>query len=63
MRRCDGAHGEIVKVLGFPEVKSRLFEQGLDAIGNTPEQFSAYIKSEMTKWTNVIRIAHVTAEQ
>jgi len=58
----DRLHADLVKVLGFPEVKARLAGEGLDPVGNTPEQFSAYVKTEMTKWANVIRVAHITAE-
>ena len=54
-------HSDIVQVLGFPEVRSWLGEQGLDAVGNTPEQFGAFARDEMSKWAKVIRIAGVSA--
>ena len=54
-------HGDIVQALGFVEVRSWFSEQGLDAVGNTPEQFGAIVRDEMGKWAKVIRIAGVTA--
>ena len=29
---------------------------------NTPEQFAAYIRSEIEKWTSVVRLAGITAQ-
>ncbi len=46
---------EITKVLALPDVKDFLFNQGLDPAPGTPEQFGAYIKSEMTKWAKVVK--------
>lgn len=45
----------IAKSLQTPEIKDRLAAQGADAIGNTPEQFSAHIKSEIDKWAKVVK--------
>jgi tripartite-type tricarboxylate transporter receptor subunit TctC len=48
-------NAEITKVLNLPDVKDFLFHQGLDPAPGTPEQFGAYIKSEMTKWAKVVK--------
>jgi len=53
---------EIVKVLNMPDVKTILFNQGLDAAPTTPEAFGAYIKSERVKWAKVIKAAGIKAE-
>ncbi len=45
----------IVKSLQTAEIKDRLASQGADAVGNTPEQFSAHIKSEIDKWAKVVK--------
>ena len=55
-------HAEIVKVLALPEVRDRLVNQGIDPVGNTPEQFAAYIQSEIVKWAKIIKSTGVTAE-
>jgi tripartite-type tricarboxylate transporter receptor subunit TctC len=48
-------NAEIIKVLKSPDVAERLSSQGAEPVSNTPEQFSAYIKSEMAKWAKVIK--------
>jgi tripartite-type tricarboxylate transporter receptor subunit TctC len=48
-----------VTALADPSVKSRLAEQGLTAVGNSPEQFRGYIASETAKWAKVIKDAGV----
>ena len=39
------------------EVHQRLTDDGLVPIGGTREQFAAHIKSEITKWANVIKLS------
>jgi tripartite-type tricarboxylate transporter receptor subunit TctC len=36
--------------------------QGIDPVGNTPDQFAAYIRSEIVKWAKIIKSTGVTAE-
>jgi tripartite-type tricarboxylate transporter receptor subunit TctC len=48
--------------LALPEVKDRLVAQGIDPIGNTPEQFAAYMRAEIVKWAKIIKATGVTAE-
>jgi tripartite-type tricarboxylate transporter receptor subunit TctC len=55
-------HTEIVKVLRVPDVQQNLAGQGGVAIGNTPEQFAAYIQSETHKWARVLKASGLRAE-
>ena len=48
--------------LESPEVKDSMVKQGLDPAGGTPEEFGAYIKSELAKWVKVIRASGATAQ-
>ena len=48
-------HTEIVRIVNTAEVKERLAGMGTDVVSNTPEQFAAYIKSEIAKWAKVIK--------
>ena len=48
-------HREISNTLKAPDVKSRLATQGADPIGSPPDQFDAFIKSEIAKWTKVVK--------
>lgn len=50
---------ELTAVLSQPDIKETLFNQGLDAAPSTPEDFGAYVKSEMAKWAKVIKAAGI----
>jgi tripartite-type tricarboxylate transporter receptor subunit TctC len=45
----------------MPDIKTILFNQGLDVAPGTPEQFAAYIKSERAKWAKVIKASGAKA--
>jgi tripartite-type tricarboxylate transporter receptor subunit TctC len=45
---------EIVKALKLPDVQARCREIGFDIVGNTPEEFSAYLRKDIDKWHRVI---------
>jgi tripartite-type tricarboxylate transporter receptor subunit TctC len=55
-------HGEIVRVLADAALRERLADQGFEPVGNSPEEFGAYIKSEIVKWGKVIRDAGIRPE-
>jgi tripartite-type tricarboxylate transporter receptor subunit TctC len=55
-------HSEAVKVLNLPEVRNPIAAQGNDIIASSPEEFTAYIRSEMDKWGKVIKAAGVQGE-
>ena len=48
-------HAEMVKLLNLPDVKAFFLTQGMDTVGNTPAQFTAYIQGETEKWSRVVR--------
>ena len=50
-------HAEVVRILRLPEVRESLTAQGADIVGNTPEQFAAWIRVEVKKWAEVIRVS------
>jgi tripartite-type tricarboxylate transporter receptor subunit TctC len=50
---------ECARLLNQPEVKERLFNLGLEAVGNTSEQFIAIIKSDITRMGKVIKEAGI----
>lgn len=50
-------HGETVKALAHAETRDKLVAQGMDVIGNTPEQFSAVLREETERWAGVIKAA------
>jgi len=53
---------EMVKILTSPEVKERFGKMGVEVIAGSPEQFSAYLKSEVARWAKVVRDAGIKAD-
>jgi tripartite-type tricarboxylate transporter receptor subunit TctC len=50
------------KLLRQPDTAKRLEELGIEPVGNSPEEFGAFIKSEIERWTRVAKAAHVKME-
>jgi tripartite-type tricarboxylate transporter receptor subunit TctC len=55
-------HREFVKALHSPEVERRLLAEGSEIGGITPEAFAAYIRSEIAKWTRVVKEVGIRPE-
>jgi len=55
-------NAEILKVLQLPATRERFAAEGFEAAGNTPAQFTAYIKTEQVKWAKVIKDAGIKAD-
>jgi tripartite-type tricarboxylate transporter receptor subunit TctC len=45
-----------------PEIRARMAELGLEPVGNSPEQFDAFIRTELEKWAKVVKVAGITAD-
>ena len=50
---------ELNKALQQPDTKAKLRSAGAEALGGSSEEFGALIKSDMPKWTAVIKAADV----
>jgi tripartite-type tricarboxylate transporter receptor subunit TctC len=55
-------NAELVRVLRLPDVRDRLLNQSTEPVGNTPQEFAAFMKSEHEKWSKVIKAAHIKVE-
>lgn len=58
----DKLNRDIVTLLKEPEVVQRFRNQGVEVAASTPEQFGALVRSEITKWTQLIREANIRIE-
>jgi tripartite-type tricarboxylate transporter receptor subunit TctC len=54
---------EIEKVVRSPEVQEKLSATGAEPVANTPEQFGAYVASEIRKWERVVKQANIPPVQ
>ena len=43
-------------------VRKSLGDLGVDIAGNTPEEFAAYIKAEIPKWTAIVKASGATLD-
>jgi tripartite-type tricarboxylate transporter receptor subunit TctC len=55
-------HDGIVHALRDDEVGKRLAADGAEAVGSSPEEFAAFIKSESEKWSKVAQAAGIKPE-
>jgi tripartite-type tricarboxylate transporter receptor subunit TctC len=55
-------HGEVTKALAQADLKERMFGLGLEVTPGTPEELAALVKSDIAKWTKVIREAGVKVD-
>ena len=54
-------HQDTMKVLAQPDMRASFTKLGLDPVGSTPGELAAIIKSDIAKWTKVIKEAGITA--
>jgi tripartite-type tricarboxylate transporter receptor subunit TctC len=52
-------HGEVAKAVRAPDLRERLLSEGAVPVGNTPEQFAAFIQNELKRWAKVIKDAGI----
>jgi tripartite-type tricarboxylate transporter receptor subunit TctC len=53
---------EVARVLGSPEVKSRLEPQGIELVTNSSAEFAKLIRADYAKWGKVIKEADIRGE-
>lgn len=51
----DRLNAEINKALKSKAVREKLDQQGAVPLGSTPEEYGAYIRSEIARWTKVVQ--------
>jgi tripartite-type tricarboxylate transporter receptor subunit TctC len=58
----DKVNADVAKAVLSPDTRQRLFDQGVEASRNSPEEFAAFIRAEVTKWAKVVRDSGATAD-
>lgn len=48
-------HAETVRAIAAPELRNRMSAEGAEFVGDTPEQFTAFFRSELVKWGKAVR--------
>jgi tripartite-type tricarboxylate transporter receptor subunit TctC len=61
-RQVIGAlHRALLRAFDAPEIRAQVARSGSTVVGDTPEQFAAFIRAENEKWARVIKQAKITA--
>ena len=55
-------HKETVRIIASPDIRDRMSAEGAEFVGDTPEQFTAFIKSEMEKWGKAVKASGAKPE-
>jgi len=58
----DKLNAEVAKVLGRPEFRKQLEEQGFVVAAGTPEEFGAFMKNEVDKWGKAVKASGATID-
>jgi tripartite-type tricarboxylate transporter receptor subunit TctC len=58
----DFLYRALVNVVAQPDVKERFAALGFDPVANSPDEFSAQVKSDIAKWSKLIHDAGIKAE-
>lgn len=53
---------DLTNLLRSPDIRDRILAMGGITLGNTPEEFSAFVQAEVGKWAKVVRAAGIRAE-
>jgi tripartite-type tricarboxylate transporter receptor subunit TctC len=56
-------NADVLKVIRSPEFIERLTAEGADPVGDSPEQFAAFLREETAKWNKVIKFANIKGLQ
>ncbi len=58
----DRLHQAIAKSMAIPEVRERIIALGAEPVGNTPDEFGAFIKREFVTWAKIIKEVGIKVE-
>lgn len=55
-------NAEIIKILKMPDVVAKLTDQlGMDIVGSSPEELAAFMKTEISRWAELVKKSGATA--
>lgn len=60
LRQRIGA--DIARAVKSPDLSEKMIQLGMEPVGSTPEQYDAVIKSEIDKWSRVVKTAGIKME-
>jgi tripartite-type tricarboxylate transporter receptor subunit TctC len=58
----DKLNREFARIMAAPDVREKLLNVGMEPATTTPAQYTEFVKSEIIKWTRVVKTAGIRAE-
>ena len=55
-------NGEIIRIMQAPDIQKRLANEGAKFTAKTPEEFGAFVRSEIAKWAKVVKDAGIRVD-
>jgi tripartite-type tricarboxylate transporter receptor subunit TctC len=55
-------NGAMVKALQSPDVSERMKQIGFDVVASSPDEFGAFMKAEVERWTRVVNKGNIKPE-
>jgi tripartite-type tricarboxylate transporter receptor subunit TctC len=53
---------EVARIVQLPELKQRFAADATESVGSTPEEYAAFLKAEIARWTRVARAANIQVD-
>jgi tripartite-type tricarboxylate transporter receptor subunit TctC len=54
-------NAEIARILRLPDVRAKLLAVGMEPVTNSPDEFAAFVQSEIAKWARVVKASGAKA--
>jgi tripartite-type tricarboxylate transporter receptor subunit TctC len=54
----DRLAAEMRKIVQMPDVRKRFTDLGFDVVGDTPDEFASFLRSENAKWKQIAETSH-----
>ena len=58
----ESLYAEVTRIVKLPDVTRRLQNDAAEPVGSSPAEFAAYLKSEVVKWTKVVKDAGIRVD-
>mgnify|MGYP006274140745 CR=1 FL=1 len=55
-------HVETTRIINLPEIRDRMSAEGAEFVGDTPEQFTQFLKAELVKWGAAVKASGAKPE-
>ena len=58
----DKLNREIVRIVKLPDVRERFIGMGVDPLGTSPRELGEHVRSEIARWTKIVRERNIRPE-